>query len=665
MASSKLRREGPPLAIVSLVVLAGWLPVVAGARSVAGSDLFHEHVPFRAFVAAELARGELPLWAPGIYAGYPLHANGEASLFSPLEAALRVAGLLAHRESDATFVLSSLMAAGFAYALGRALGMRRDAACLSAVAYGLSGRLVAAAWPNAAVVAALAPALLLAVERMRRDAAALGPPIGFALALGAALLAGRPQSLVPVLALVFARALGKGFGQRLRPLVLGVGLGLCLGAPQSLPTLALVEASSRAGGMSAEDRALGALAPADLAEVVAPVGHRADWPEARSHAGVVTLALAVLGAALAAFRRRASSAVFFFAAALAGVVVALGPATPLHGLLGWVPYVRSLRVPARFLIPEALALAVAGGLGLDLLVPARQKGARLVLVAAVALELVAGAWLVTPWCTPLLYEHEPHALALLRALPKDASGAPARYLYHFNLGTEDVVGVLDPSALDARDPLGDDRALLYDLSAALGYGEPVAAWQADFLSHLPAKRRAALGVAALADGDPPGFERARKEPLPRAMVVPGAVLAQDSEEASALLESTDPWRTVVFEDEPSPGGPAGAGRGEVAKIENASACTVVVAASSPAGGWLVLHDAWDPGWRATVAGEETPVRRAFGFFRAVRVPPGQVQVRFDFEPPELRMGLVLAAVGALAVLLSAVTAAWKRRASRP
>jgi len=41
-----------------------------------------------------------------------------------------LARLPAHRESDATFVLASLMAAGFTYALGRALvnqGKRKEA----------------------------------------------------------------------------------------------------------------------------------------------------------------------------------------------------------------------------------------------------------------------------------------------------------------------------------------------------------------------------------------------------------------------------------------------------------------------------------------------------------------------------------------------------------
>ena len=48
--------------------------------------------------------------------------------------------------------------------------------------------------------------------------------------------------------------------------------------------------------------------------------------------------------------------------------------------------------------------------------------------------------------------------------------------------------------------------------------------------------------------------------------------------------------------------------------------------------YLFLFDAYYPGWRATVNGEETEIYRANVMFRAVRVPAGESTVVFEFVP---------------------------------
>lgn len=59
---------------------------------------------------------------------------------------------------------------------------------------------------------------------------------------------------------------------------------------------------------------------------------------------------------------------------------------------------------------------------------------------------------------------------------------------------------------------------------------------------------------------------------------------------------------------------------------------VVDASAPPGGGWLVLNDVWHPWWFARVDGEEAPILRANVMFRAVAVPEGRHEVRFDFQP---------------------------------
>jgi hypothetical protein len=77
-----------------------------------------------------------------------------------------------------------------------------------------------------------------------------------------------------------------------------------------------------------------------------------------------------------------------------------------------------------------------------------------------------------------------------------------------------------------------------------------------------------------------------------------------------------------------------------------------VRASAP--GWLCVSDAIFPGWRADVDGVETPIEPAFFGMRAVRVPAGTSTVTFRYEPASVRWGVVMSAVGVLAVGMAAV-----------
>ena len=47
---------------------------------------------------------------------------------------------------------------------------------------------------------------------------------------------------------------------------------------------------------------------------------------------------------------------------------------------------------------------------------------------------------------------------------------------------------------------------------------------------------------------------------------------------------------------------------------------------------MVLNDVWHPWWFAEIDGKAAPIERANVLFRAVRVPPGQHEVRFEFRP---------------------------------
>ena len=67
-------------------------------------------------------------------------------------------------------------------------------------------------------------------------------------------------------------------------------------------------------------------------------------------------------------------------------------------------------------------------------------------------------------------------------------------------------------------------------------------------------------------------------------------------------------------------------------ILNYSDTQVSLAVSAPQAAYLILSDAWHPGWQATVNGKPTPIQRANLIFRALPVPAGESSVDFNFEP---------------------------------
>jgi uncharacterized membrane protein YfhO len=76
-------------------------------------------------------------------------------------------------------------------------------------------------------------------------------------------------------------------------------------------------------------------------------------------------------------------------------------------------------------------------------------------------------------------------------------------------------------------------------------------------------------------------------------------------------------------------------------------------------GMLVVSDAWDPGWKATVDGKDVDVQRVNYVMRGVRVGPGAHRVEFRYRPWSFTAGWIVSLV-ALLVLIGALVL-WSRR----
>ncbi|MBP7693288.1 MAG: YfhO family protein [Anaerolineales bacterium] len=147
--------------------------------------------------------------------------------------------------------------------------------------------------------------------------------------------------------------------------------------------------------------------------------------------------------------------------------------------------------------------------------------------------------------------------------------------------------------------------------------------------------------------------------LPRAFVAARAqILADDAAARAALREPAfDPAQTVILAAAAMPE-PA-AGQSGPATITAYTPEFVSVTAAGP--GYLVLTDAFYPGWQATLDGQPVPLLRADIAFRAVALPAGAHTVEFRFAPAALTWGLTLSGLGGLMVLGLGVSAGRRRR----
>jgi hypothetical protein len=149
--------------------------------------------------------------------------------------------------------------------------------------------------------------------------------------------------------------------------------------------------------------------------------------------------------------------------------------------------------------------------------------------------------------------------------------------------------------------------------------------------------------------------------LPRALFVPGWRLTRSRGEAARMLArgAVDPREWVLLEESPSDGAPA--------QVEDATGTTgttsvriverrdtrVVVEKTGPDPGFVLLTDAFYPGWIASVDDEPARLLRADVMFRAVRVGSGTRRVVFEYHPTALKVGIWTTAAAIVAMLVLA------------
>ncbi|MFN0072229.1 MAG: oligosaccharide flippase family protein [Chloroflexota bacterium] len=330
-----------------------------------------------------------------------------------------------------------------------------------------------------------------------------------------------------------------------------------------------------------------------------------------------------------------------------------------------------------YLAPQMLGLALLLLVSGVLVLAARRCPGPLpvaLLGALLATDLWSSGMGFNPSGDRALLGYQPPALELLRAQPGQFRIAA--------LGPEDVL----PANLAMRSGLDDirgydtiisrdyvDYLTLIERPGALLYSKIEKLFDERSLSSPLFHALNVKFVLAERPITAPGYELISSDgvnvyqntrALPRASVVYGVQFVHAREDALSALRRADPASTVIIEVEQaitSAPSVVPARASSPAEITNYEAQEVRLRARAEADGFLVIMDAYMPGWVAQVDGIETTVLRANRAFRAVQLPPGEHDIVLQYRPLSFRLGLILSGLGGLCLTAVVVATLWPVR----
>jgi hypothetical protein len=133
-------------------------------------------------------------------------------------------------------------------------------------------------------------------------------------------------------------------------------------------------------------------------------------------------------------------------------------------------------------------------------------------------------------------------------------------------------------------------------------------------------------------------------------------VSSPAEALTVLQQGIATGRTVV---EAPADAPIAAAEGD-AEIVAYAPERIVVRTVSAADSFLVLSDAYYPGWEATVDGVAAPIYPTNILFRGVPIPAGEHEIVFTFRPQPWQRGILLSALGLLLWIGLLIASRWRR-----
>lgn len=669
-------------------------PSAPGQNTLLGTDYLLLHARRIAFAQeALLGEGALPGWYPRELMGTPFWANVQNFPFIPTRLVL-----LALDPLDglaAGVVMAAVLSAIFTFLFSRRLGIGATGAAAAGWTFACAGffacRVRAGHLPLLEAYPLL-PLWLWLAEACRgsgnREPRAWLWHAALALACLCGVLAGHPQLPLYAAVVTGAYLLCRGPWRAAARVGTVMALGMACGAFALWPMLRLIGRSTRVLPLAAAENDL-AFPYARLGALLLP--WRDGWPgtslgapgrpftgypndayfwDTVCYVGWLPLIAATFLLSRAIVRReRPSRTALFVAAAGAMALVTALPAA--QALIDRIPGTL-LRSPARQVYVTTFSLALAAGVGADML--ARRAGRHrrglaagavlgaLMLVHAVDLGTHGRAFIQMTRVPPASSGPADPFEQQLRAAVGDGRAAIDVRLAAPYVRAIDDVGFFDSIML------AGPYAALMDL-ADLPPGHNVQLLDG---SELNERALASTGVRLvvttrtrsdleLLSGDSPVRVYGVDSPADRAAFFPAAAtLYLDEADTRARLRDPnhDPRRQVMVPPgdhglPPITGAAAAANAAPTVSYRRLGSDEIVIHVRTPVPGFLRVLESWDPGWHATVNGAPAGVLPADTAFLTVALPPGEFEVRMTYSTPGATAGVLisLTSLGALGTLL--------------
>ena len=657
-------------------------------------DFRYVQLPLISFLAEELHRGKLPLWDPFTYCGDAIFANIQASFFHPLIFA--AAFLSAHTSLDMLpmilewVVALQIAGAGIAaFHLFRNFGAGVPSAFAGAVIFETGGYFVSQTEHIGAVMAvAWMPLAWLSVFKLTRYPS-LGWLAALAFALGMAVLGGFPGATVAVFlsTVIFALVLVLHRMSRVRLLVLiaaGCALGIALSAIIFLPASQVTRysvAQYRADWLGTG----GGLFWQSFVSLVLPNHfHLFDLAQFKGPGDISFLYLyeSLAGLALVLFCLAARRDRFVSVMAVMmffGAFWMLGDKTPV-----WRVLYPLLPVSVRIGIhPEytycnfTLPFAALAALGLDRLRVKDLVRWGIVLVIAADLYWVGSGRPMN--CTSVLEEPGltrdtfDGSLDLLQTVRDTVNRdfPPARIdTMDASINWAECATLTRVPAAHGSSPLGLEAIMRLQMLALVhpgvrwGWYYQVENPDSPVLDIMNVKYLLVSPKAAEMLKNRPRYRHVASlsgnELFENLNVLPRFFLVWENKpppvDFERLIQSGQAdLRRVAYSDAVPQGGPSAIDSppGSARALSYEPGSLELETDTDAEGCFLVLSEAWYPGWRATVDGKPAEIYRTDIAFRGMPVPRGKHRVRMEFHPPIFDLSRAVSAV-ALALLAAMV-----------
>ncbi|MGH9657587.1 MAG: hypothetical protein ACRD96_03525, partial [Bryobacteraceae bacterium] len=388
----------PYAVLLAEVLLFYWRVLFAPSVYAIPWDLRYYHLPLAEFMAASYRAGELPLWDPWTYCGFPYFANVTAQFFYPPTI---VTVLLSNLEGggrllyflEVQLVAHVLLAGAGMYRLLRRLEAGPAAAILGATVYQLGPFFASQAQHIGAInAAAWLPLAFLAV--VERRIAMLAASLAMAILAGFPAVAASSVVACGMLAAALV-ALGRAPVKTFATLAAGVAWAGLLAAAQVFPTMQLTRLSvskyrgdwlDTGGGMPLQSLISLALPNYYGSFQFNGTTWNLPWNPTWLYLYVGIGGLACVAAALG--NRRAAP---YGIVTLLGSLWMLGDNTPVgRGVFAVLPEIVKAPLYAEYALPiYSAGMAVLAGLGAQRLMGARPAALQAAAVAVVAGELIA------------------------------------------------------------------------------------------------------------------------------------------------------------------------------------------------------------------------------------------------------------------------------------